>query len=116
MPAYDYKCRSCGHRFEVWQKITDDPIRVCPNCSGEVQRVIHATGIVFKGSGFYSTDHRPASTPEAVASVPAAEGASAATSETKTEAKSESKTEAPAAPKSSGASETKAAAVPASAS
>ncbi|MGH2504912.1 MAG: FmdB family zinc ribbon protein, partial [Ktedonobacterales bacterium] len=43
---------------EAWQKFTDDPISVCPTCSGSAQRVIHAAGIMFKGSGFYSTDSR----------------------------------------------------------
>lgn len=56
MPMYDYRCKACGARFEAWQKFTDDPISVCPNCSGPAQRVIHAAGIMFKGSGFYSTD------------------------------------------------------------
>ncbi|HLY31227.1 MAG TPA: FmdB family zinc ribbon protein [Ktedonobacterales bacterium] len=105
MPAYDYKCQSCGNRFEVWQKITDDPIQVCPRCSGHVQRVIHATGIVFKGSGFYSTDHRAAGASEAVASAPAAESAG----ETKPAANgapSERKVEAPAAKNSDTASAT----------
>jgi len=55
---YDYRCKACGARFEAWQKFTDDPISVCPNCSGPAQRVIHAAGIMFKGSGFYSTDNK----------------------------------------------------------
>ncbi|HEX8995104.1 MAG TPA: FmdB family zinc ribbon protein [Ktedonobacterales bacterium] len=58
MPMYDYRCKACGARFEAWQKFTDDPISVCPNCSGPAQRVIHAAGIMFKGSGFYSTDSK----------------------------------------------------------
>ncbi|MDE3229289.1 MAG: hypothetical protein KGO05_05370 [Chloroflexota bacterium] len=60
MPMYDYRCKACGARFEAWQKFTDDPISVCPNCSGPAQRVIHAAGIMFKGSGFYSTDNKSA--------------------------------------------------------
>jgi putative FmdB family regulatory protein len=55
---YDYRCKACGARFEAWQKFTDDPISVCPTCSGPAQRVIHAAGIMFKGSGFYSTDSK----------------------------------------------------------
>ncbi len=58
MPTYEYLCQSCGKRFEAWQKITDDPIRTCPDCSGEVHRVIYPVGLMFKGSGFYSTDNR----------------------------------------------------------
>ena len=76
MPTYDYLCETCGKRFDVWQKMSDEPIAVCPDCAGHVHRVIHATGVVFKGSGFYSTDHRGAS---AVATSPG----DAATSESK---------------------------------
>ena len=78
MPMYDYRCKACGARFEAWQKFTDDPISVCPTCSGPAQRVIHAAGIMFKGSGFYSTDSKSAAAiPPADATAPAAEGAKA---------------------------------------
>lgn len=58
MPTYDYRCTACGARFEAWQKFTDEPIRICPTCSGPAQRVIHAPAITFKGSGFYITDSK----------------------------------------------------------
>lgn len=58
MPLYEYECRVCGVRFERQQSITDDAITICPECGGEVRRVIHPTGIIFKGKGFYATDHR----------------------------------------------------------
>jgi putative FmdB family regulatory protein len=61
MPTYEYHCQSCGKRFEAWQKITDEPIETCPDCSGEVHRVIYPVGLMFKGSGFYSTDNRDSS-------------------------------------------------------
>jgi putative FmdB family regulatory protein len=61
MPTYDYRCTACGARFEAWQKFTDEPIRVCPTCSGPAQRVIHAPAITFKGSGFYITDSKGSS-------------------------------------------------------
>lgn len=68
MPTYDYRCTACGARFEAWQKFTDEPIRVCPTCSGPAQRVIHAPAITFKGSGFYITDSKGSSaTPAASA-------------------------------------------------
>lgn len=57
MPTYEYQCRSCNHRFEVWQKMTDEPLTVCPECQGTIRRVLFPAGIVFKGSGFYKTDH-----------------------------------------------------------
>jgi putative FmdB family regulatory protein len=70
MPMYDYRCKACGARFEAWQKFSDEPIRVCPTCSGPAQRVIHAPAITFKGSGFYITDSKGsgAITPSASAS------------------------------------------------
>jgi putative FmdB family regulatory protein len=58
MPLYEYECKVCGLRFERQQHITDDAIKTCPECGGEVRRVIHSTEIVFKGKGFYVTDNR----------------------------------------------------------
>lgn len=58
MPTYEYECKSCGHRFEVFQKITDDPISACEKCSGNVRKVIFPVGIMFKGSGFHVNDYR----------------------------------------------------------
>ncbi len=59
MPTYDYRCQKCGHQFEVFQKITDDPIDTCPECNGKAERVISGgTGLIFKGSGFYITDYK----------------------------------------------------------
>ncbi|MGI5921116.1 MAG: FmdB family zinc ribbon protein [Syntrophomonadaceae bacterium] len=62
MPVYDYKCSNCG-RFEQTQKITEPALTKCPTCGGPVKRLISKNvGIVFKGSGFYTTDHeRPKS-------------------------------------------------------
>ena len=57
MPTYEYQCKSCDHRFEIWQKMTDEPLTVCPQCHGTIRRVLFPAGIVFKGSGFYKTDH-----------------------------------------------------------
>jgi putative FmdB family regulatory protein len=57
MPTYEYVCRQCGHRFEAWQHMTDDPLTVCPKCSGSIRRVLYPAGIVFKGSGFYKTEY-----------------------------------------------------------
>jgi len=57
MPTYEYLCRVCSHRFETWQKMTDDPLTTCPECGGSIRRVLFPAGVVFKGSGFYKTDH-----------------------------------------------------------
>jgi putative FmdB family regulatory protein len=57
MPTYEYECKTCGHTFEVFQRMSDEPVRVCPQCGKEVRRLINGgTGIIFKGSGFYVTD------------------------------------------------------------
>src|SRR5689334_20877788 len=56
MPIYEYRCTN-GHRFEVLQKIADDPITECEECGAPATRVLHPVAIHFKGSGFYSTDY-----------------------------------------------------------
>src|SRR6476660_9075136 len=56
MPIYEYRC-SNGHRFEVLQKIADEPITACEECGAPAARVLHPVAIHFKGSGFYSTDY-----------------------------------------------------------
>ncbi len=58
MPLYVYQCRDCGVRFERRQSIHAESIKICPECEGEVYRLIQPVGIVFKGSGFYVTDNR----------------------------------------------------------
>lgn len=58
MPTYEYECQDCGHRFDVFQKITDDPIASCEKCSGQVRKVIQPVGIMFKGSGFHINDYK----------------------------------------------------------
>ena len=57
MPAYDYKCNSCGHRFEERQSFYDDPVASCPLCDSQASRQFVAVPIVFKGSGFYVNDY-----------------------------------------------------------
>lgn len=59
MPTYEYKCKCCNLAFEEFQKMTDEPINKCPECEGEVQRLISkGTGFILKGAGFYSTDYK----------------------------------------------------------
>jgi putative FmdB family regulatory protein len=60
MPIYEYECGECSHRFEVKQGFNDKPQAKCPRCKEIARRVFHPTPIIFKGSGFYVTDHRPA--------------------------------------------------------
>ena len=66
MPLYEYLCKSCGLRFERRQQFSEPPVKTCPECEGEVVRLIQPAGIIFKGSGFYVTDNRsksPTATP-----------------------------------------------------
>lgn len=60
MPTYEYRCED-GHEFEVFQKMSDDPIDVCPECGAPAERKISSgAGLVFRGSGFYITDYKRA--------------------------------------------------------
>ena len=61
MPVYEYECRHCGHHFELKQGFHDKPQAECPQCQKKAKRVFHPTPIIFKGSGFYVTDHRKSS-------------------------------------------------------
>ena len=58
MPTYQYTCTECGEPLETVQKFSDEPLTVCPACSGRLRKVFSPVGIVFKGSGFYRTDSR----------------------------------------------------------
>lgn len=59
MPVYTYQCDNCGVRFDRYQKFTDQTLAWCPECGKKALRKVYSpVGIVFKGSGFYSTDHR----------------------------------------------------------
>jgi len=63
MPTYEYRCAECGENFDVFQKFSAKPLRKHEGCGGELSKVIHPAGIVFKGSGFYTTDSRDAKSP-----------------------------------------------------
>ena len=58
MPIYEYACTSCGERTEAKQGFDDPPLETCPNCGGKLRKLYSPVGIVFKGSGFYSTDQK----------------------------------------------------------
>ncbi|MFA5309310.1 MAG: FmdB family zinc ribbon protein [Dehalococcoidales bacterium] len=61
MPIYEYECNHCGHRFDLRQGFHDKPQADCPKCSKKSRRVFLPSPIIFKGSGFYVTDHRTGS-------------------------------------------------------
>lgn len=108
MPIYEYKCDNCGI-VEVMQRITENPLKKCPNCKSKVERIISHTSFVLKGSGWYATDYANKSKPDSSKSDPAAPSPSASSSDsstngsasdTKTETKSSSEKAKPAAEKS----------------
>jgi putative FmdB family regulatory protein len=82
MPLYEYVCKSCGERFEVRQKFSDEPVTKHEECGGDAERLLSAPAFQFKGTGWYVTDG-------------------------KGESKSESKSESSPAPKTETKSETK---------
>jgi putative FmdB family regulatory protein len=62
MPTYEYACTKCGHTFEAIQRMTEKPLSRCPKCRHAVRRVINGgMGVIFKGSGFYTTDNKKGS-------------------------------------------------------
>jgi putative FmdB family regulatory protein len=92
MPTYDYECDACGHKAEVFQAMSADPIKKCPECKKPKYRRLFGAGaaLVFKGSGFYSTDYRSEGYKKAAAADKPAESSSSS-GETKSETKSEAK-------------------------
>ena len=58
MPTYEYVCKNCGESIEIFQSFSDKPLKKHKECGGDLQKVFHARGIVFKGGGFYATDSK----------------------------------------------------------
>jgi len=61
VPNYEYQCTECEHRFEIWQSVGEAP-PACPECGSVVKKIFHPIRTIYKGSGFYITDSRPANT------------------------------------------------------
>jgi putative FmdB family regulatory protein len=61
MPIYGYRCGSCGHEFEILQRMSDPPLKTCPKCAGQLSKMVYAAGIIYKGSGYYNTDYKSSS-------------------------------------------------------
>lgn len=76
MPTYGYRCTECGNEFDVWQRMSDEPVADCPVCKGRGKRLIFPAGIVFKGNGFYKTDSRSSSSSSASSSSSSSSSAS----------------------------------------
>jgi putative FmdB family regulatory protein len=86
VPTYEYECTACARRFEVVQRFSDASLTTCDVCGGELRKVFSSVGVVFKGSGFYKTDSRGATSGAApakpVATEKAAEPSSTPTTST----------------------------------
>jgi putative FmdB family regulatory protein len=96
MPTYGYRCGNCGHQFEIVQRISEEPLTICPKCQGKLSKMLYPVGISFKGSGFYTTDYKGAGNGSAGSSngsTPSSEGSGDKKPEAKPESKPETKTE-----------------------
>ncbi|HEY1162037.1 MAG TPA: FmdB family zinc ribbon protein [Candidatus Dormibacteraeota bacterium] len=110
MPTYGYRCGTCGHEFEIRQRITEEPLSTCPKCGGKLAKMLYPAGIIFKGSGYYTTDYKGSGNGSAGSSngvAPASEGSSESKPETKSESTTESKAESKSEHKSESKSKSK---------
>lgn len=90
MPLYTYHCSNCGVQFDQQQKFTDESLTKCPKCGRKtLHKVYSAVGVVFKGSGFYATDHRSPSGMTSIAEEKTRSESEAAKSEEKTKTESD---------------------------
>ena len=86
MPVYTYRCENCGVQFERQQSFTDEPLKTCPECRKKaLKKVITPTKVIFKGSGFYATDHRSPSGDSSTTKNEKKEAKETATSEAKSD-------------------------------
>ncbi|MCU0950054.1 MAG: zinc ribbon domain-containing protein [Burkholderiaceae bacterium] len=116
MPIYAYKCSSCGHAQDVLQKMSDEPLTVCPSChAASFAKQVTAAGFQLKGSGWYVTDFRDGGKKsdkkaDGAGDGKAADAATAGTTDAAAQTKTEAKTEAKAEVKSESKTESKPAA------
>ena len=108
MPVYTYRCEACGVQFDRTQKFSDAPLTRCPECGKKTLRKVYSpVGIVFKGSGFYATDHR---SPSGMSYAPSNSDEKAADAKSTDEKSADKKTAAeskPASPSKADASKSK---------
>ncbi|MFN6302562.1 MAG: FmdB family zinc ribbon protein [Planctomycetota bacterium] len=106
MPTYDYECDACGHRFELFQSISADPEKKCPECKKLKLRRLIGTGaaVVFKGSGFYQTDYRSDSYKKSAAADSSSSSSSSSSNDASSASGSQKSTTDKTTPKSDGGS------------
>ena len=94
MPRYDYQCTSCDNHFELVQSFKEAGSGTCPECSGEGRRVFHAVPVIYKGSGFYTTDYgRPKSPPSETKEKESSSSSESKSSDSSSSSASESKSD-----------------------
>ena len=102
MPTYGYRCGTCGHEFEILQRITAEPLATCPKCAGKLSKMVYPAGVIFTGSGYYTTDYKGktggsgngvAASETSSDAKPAGESKPESKSDSKSDSKSESKPE-----------------------
>lgn len=94
MPTYEYVCKNCGDTIEVFQSFSDKPLKRHDACGGDLKKVFHARGIVFKGEGFYATDSKAASSSKSASDSSSERGEKSGKSEKKSDKKSAAKASA----------------------
>ena len=109
MPIYEYLCQSCGKKFEVLQKFSDEPLQTHPDCGGKVDKLISTSALQFKGSGWYVNDYAKGGTskPGETKAETKSDSATESKAETKTESKPAATESKPAATTSSPAADSK---------
>jgi putative FmdB family regulatory protein len=107
MPTYGYRCGSCGHEFEIRQRITEEALTTCPKCGGKLSKMLYPAGVIFKGSGYYTTDYKSAGSGGEHSSSNGAAPSSEGSSESKPESKPSGESKSDSQPKSESKSETK---------
>ena len=66
MPIYEYQCEECGHKLEVMQRMSEDPLKTCPSCAeGTLKKLVSKAGFRLTGTGWYETDFKDKGKPEA---------------------------------------------------
>jgi putative FmdB family regulatory protein len=95
MPIYGYRCGQCGHELEVFQSMSDAPLKTCPECGGSLRKLLYPVGVQFKGSGFYTTDYKGSGSRSSGSngSSSSSDGSSEKKADSKPETKSESKSD-----------------------
>ena len=104
MPTYEYECAKCGERFEMFQSFSAKPLKKHQGCGGSVSKVFHASGIVFKGSGFYATDVRKGASPASTSTSTSSSDSGSDSSSSGSSTTSTSKTSTSSTSKSTGSS------------